>query len=335
MALTLIASPVDNTTVLTASIWTTEFNQIYQNALSLISPLTGDLAAGGNKITGLSLGTVSSPSLQLTGDTDTGIYSSGANTVDVAVGGVQGLSVGASSILRAAPEDARTNTIDIMHIFESTTYGVPAAGIGIGIQFNAESADENPCPFGRIDFAASDVGAGTEDTYMDILLRVAGVALETKWRFQSTAATGFQGTLTHAVTADQSWAFPDETGTVQLKVIADAAPATPVANTIYKESIVHGWVQTSGAGAWTIDADLNVSSITDNGVGDFTINWARAFASANYAVIAGLITGSDFHIGETTTTPKTASLVRFTISNGAAGATDPSKGVSVIAIGSQ
>src|SRR3990167_2748024 len=201
MALTLLTTPVDNTTVLTATIWISEFNNIYQNALSLISPLTSDLAAGGNKITGLSIGTVASPSLQLTGDTNTGWYSSAADTLDGATGGVQAISLGASSILRAAPEDSRTNSVDVSHIFESTTSGIPAAGIGIGVQYNAESADENPCPFGRIDFAASDVGAGTEDTYMDILLRVAGVALETKWRFQSTAATGLQGTFTHAVTA--------------------------------------------------------------------------------------------------------------------------------------
>lgn len=32
----------------------------------------------------------------------------------------------------------------------------------------------------------------------------------------------------------------------------------------------------------TIDASVGVSSITDNGVGDWTVNWSTAFSSANY-----------------------------------------------------
>lgn len=34
----------------------------------------------------------------------------------------------------------------------------------------------------------------------------------------------------------------------------------------------------------TIDASQGVSSITDNGAGDWTVNWSTAFSSANYAV---------------------------------------------------
>lgn len=39
--------------VLTASAVNAEYNNILDNALALISPLTGNLAAGGNNITGL------------------------------------------------------------------------------------------------------------------------------------------------------------------------------------------------------------------------------------------------------------------------------------------
>lgn len=35
----------------------------------------------------------------------------------------------------------------------------------------------------------------------------------------------------------------------------------------------------------TIDASAGVSSITDNGTGDWTLNWSTAFSSANYAVV--------------------------------------------------
>ena len=61
-----------------------------------------------------------------------------------------------------------------------------------------------------------------------------------------------------------------------------AAPGTPVAQTVYEDSIVKGWVVFDVDGV--IDDDLNVSSITDGGVGDWTVNWATAFANANYGI---------------------------------------------------
>jgi len=75
--------------VLTSSDLNAEFNNIIDNALSLISPLTSDLAFGGNRLTGLSAGSVSNPALQPTGDTNTGVYFSAADTVDVAAGGIR------------------------------------------------------------------------------------------------------------------------------------------------------------------------------------------------------------------------------------------------------
>jgi hypothetical protein len=44
------------------------------------------------------------------------------------------------------------------------------------------------------------------------------------------------------------------------------------------------WVNFSGAGTVTIRASGNVTSITDNGVGNFTLNFTTAFANTNYAV---------------------------------------------------
>ena len=44
------------------------------------------------------------------------------------------------------------------------------------------------------------------------------------------------------------------------------------------------WVNFDGTGTPTIRASGNVSSITDNGVGDYTINFSIAMQDANYAV---------------------------------------------------
>lgn len=116
--------------------------------------------------------------------------------------------------------------------------------------------------------------------------------------------------------------------------VRGVATATPVASTLYADTIIKGWVETSGSGAWTIDADVNVSSITDNGAGDFTVNWATAFTSANYAVVGNTIDDATArHVNELNTTAKTASLVRMGVISSGIGLADPVVGISVIAVG--
>ena len=44
------------------------------------------------------------------------------------------------------------------------------------------------------------------------------------------------------------------------------------------------WVNFDGSGTVAIRDDFNVSSITDNGTGDYTVNFTTAMANANYAV---------------------------------------------------
>ena len=44
------------------------------------------------------------------------------------------------------------------------------------------------------------------------------------------------------------------------------------------------WVNFNGTGTVAIRASGNVSSITDNGIGDYTVNFATAMPDANYAV---------------------------------------------------
>lgn len=48
---------------------------------------------------------------------------------------------------------------------------------------------------------------------------------------------------------------------------------------------VKAWVNFNGTGTVAIRASFNVSSITDNGVGSYTVNFATALSNANYAAI--------------------------------------------------
>lgn len=51
-----------------------------------------------------------------------------------------------------------------------------------------------------------------------------------------------------------------------------------------QEEMVGGWVNFNGTGTVAIFANFNVSSITDNAQGDWTVNWAVPFLSTNYAL---------------------------------------------------
>lgn len=52
-------------------------------------------------------------------------------------------------------------------------------------------------------------------------------------------------------------------------------------------TLCRAWVNFNGTGTVAIQADFNVSSITDNGNGDYTVNFTTAMADANYACVLG------------------------------------------------
>jgi hypothetical protein len=69
------------------------------------------------------------------------------------------------------------------------------------------------------------------------------------------------------------------------------------------------WVNFNGTGTVAIRADFNVSSITDNNTGDYTVNFTTAMPDANYAVVGatGLI-GSGARIFSLTTAFSSSSV---------------------------
>lgn len=63
------------------------------------------------------------------------------------------------------------------------------------------------------------------------------------------------------------------------------------AQATWTDQLVKGWISLGGADA-TINDSYNVSSVTDNGVGDWTINWDKDFANNDYAL--GMMSGTDW-----------------------------------------
>jgi hypothetical protein len=125
---------------------------------------------------------------------------------------------------------------------------------------------------------------------------------------------------------DRTLTLPDNTGTVltdQSTVssaqIASALNATGSAP-IYA---CRAWVNFNGTGTVAIRASGNVSSITDGGIGTYTLNFATAMPDANYSLV---VSGSDVGYGCVTMlgTFTTTSALIFTFNNYANAAGDPS-----------
>jgi hypothetical protein len=96
------------------------------------------------------------------------------------------------------------------------------------------------------------------------------------------------------------------------------------------------WVNFNGVGTVTIRASGNVSSITDNGTGDYTVNFTTAIPDANYAVNVSVGSTNDvpritLHAtgGVQVESAPTTTSCRFFINNGANNAQLDSKYLNV------
>ena len=99
---------------------------------------------------------------------------------------------------------------------------------------------------------------------------------------------------------------------IRATTISDLAGTGPA--TLTGQSAAKAWASYSNTATATIDNSLNVSSITDNGVGDATFGFSTSFSSAAYASPvdnhANAVGNSNAYIGSTRSNTKSASTVR-------------------------
>tara|TARA_R110000868_G_scaffold411452_2_gene704209 strand:+ start:185 stop:1270 length:1086 start_codon:yes stop_codon:yes gene_type:complete len=125
------------------------------------------------------------------------------------------------------------------------------------------------------------------------------------------------------------------TGTTAVtQTLADNS--TKLATTAYVDgsipaNSVKAWVNFNGTGTVAIRASMNVSSITDNSTGNYTINFTTALADANYAMVGSGTAATDgtnidvgFFAATTNFTPstKTTSAARIIVTRGSLTVTD-------------
>jgi hypothetical protein len=116
----------------------------------------------------------------------------------------------------------------------------------------------------------------------------------------------------------------DSTSTLVLKNgVANTPPTIQDSAGTQIGTFCRAWVNFNGTGTVAIRASFNVTSITDNGTGDYTVNFTNALPDANYSpnISAGVVSGNSRLINAALATP-TASLLRFRTVNEAQSSLD-------------
>ena len=73
--------------------------------------------------------------------------------------------------------------------------------------------------------------------------------------------------------------------TLRLTTISNQTGSASVPSDTVINGSAKAWVNFNGTGVVAIRAAFNVSSITDNGTGDYTVNFSTAFVDANYVTV--------------------------------------------------
>lgn len=119
--------------------------------------------------------------------------------------------------------------------------------------------------------------------------------------------------------------------TVRTNTLSNAAGSASVPVDTVISGSAKAWVNFNGTGTVAIRAAFNVSSITDNGTGLYTVNFTTAMPDANYNTIYGGmeddVSGSvGYRVGILTSSgavvSKTASAVRIHCKSQAGGTVD-------------
>jgi hypothetical protein len=100
-----------------------------------------------------------------------------------------------------------------------------------------------------------------------------------------------------------------------------------------EQYLCKAWVNFNGTGTVAIRASGNVTSITDNGTGDYTVNFTNAMTDANYCVVCACTLSDSIVAGNTHRgfTPRsyTTSSVRLVVTDGVSGIDPLHSNVSV------
>jgi hypothetical protein len=185
---------------------------------------------------------------------------------------------------------------------------------------------------GTLELAAVNLAGGTDLSETNLISTTAeggaGAADSATVVYSTTARTNLAYRVIGIIRSTQATAGTWVTapsliqgagGLTQVKLAMSASGAAPV-------FACRAWVNFDGTGTVAIRASGNVSSITDNGTGDYTVNFTTAMPDANYSVVGTCRGQNDVDANSTITGSGTlaTTTARISTKNGANAAVDSS-----------
>jgi hypothetical protein len=212
-----------------------------------------------------SVTTSAAPPLSWDGDTDTGVYRPSDNTMALVTAGVDRLRVNSTGVVIIGSGEATTSVAgNILRAPDGTGTDITGANFEINAGNGTGTGGS-----GNIIFKTADVGSSgsTANTMTQRLF------------ITKKGGFSFGSGLTDYGTAGQV-----------LKSNGDAPPSFGNATDQTGDApfyFARAWVNFNGTGTVAIRASGNVSSITDNGTGDYTVNFTTAMPDEDYSAVFG------------------------------------------------
>lgn len=149
---------------------------------------------------------------------------------------------------------------------------------------------------GTVELAVCNLvgGLNLDETTLINTTAISGASNAANVIYSTTARTGVPFRVVGLVDSTQATAGTWATAPSEIQGMGGAAT-----NAIDDRRKCTAWVNFNGAGTVAIRDSYNVSSITDNGVGNWTVNFATALANANYTAIPGIKTATVVPSGST------------------------------------
>ena len=264
-------------------------NNAWVTVGTLASTNLGQLSLAGGTMTGalaVTAGTAALPGIAVSGDLNTGITSPGADQLAISTGGTSRLAVSTTAVSSTLAVDVPLGAVGTpsLTFTGDLNTGIYSPGadqlavatngteklivlsngnVGIGTSSPGTNLDVNGTVRMRI------AGGGT-DRYVDIGSDGSGTT-----RFLNNYASGGDFGFTWKIGASDRMAL-DSSGNLKFNS-GYGSVATAYG--------CRAWVNFNGMGTVAINASGNVSSITDNGVGDYTVNYTTTLPSGVAAMV--------------------------------------------------
>lgn len=237
------------------------------------------------------LGAVGTPSITFSGDLNTGIYSPGSDQIAISTGGSECLRVDSSGrlLVGTTNQDVGGTVTGVKlapggQIFASSD----TTAIGLDNPFYGDrrnTAGDGPVyVLARQGYYKAAIGCtnggGTANEGILTFYTGTNSGFNERLRIAGNGAIGLAGanygSSGQVFTSNGSGSAPTWQSIPAPAALSTASGSAPSYS-------ARAWVNFDGTGTVAIRASGNVSSITDNGTGDYTVNFTTAMADANYA----------------------------------------------------